>query len=447
MRDKKAVEAYRRRRMHRLRARFDADEDERNRNGVSHGNTRLPFGLCQREGIAIDPKWSPKDAWNALEGEGYSAKEAYKELKETGHVAKKSAKKSSVKMEEKHFPPAMTGKAYKKNTMEMAKFINDHCDDPDVMDFLGSAMGEGRKEPTNVRCVRSASGEGCHIAPDITMTTDETTGDQVALISGLEIRVPMLSQFKDQSEKEQAIRSFCHEWAHYLDMLARDGEGFGMFTDKDEKLQAVLSGIEIESIKGKISDEVMEKFRVFNEKEEEYIKESKEQKKNVWRTVAEQMYGTDEEEWPGWIEKRECDFQGEVVYYYGAKADKYGRTAWSDRENVKKYERLLKKAKKDVAAEYAKKMRAFGDGVSSLQGIYDAMSCGNLKANDIVKYGHRESYFSGGRNRATEMIADYIALKATNKEMADMFVRNFPDIAKALDEAVVRITKRLRGGT
>lgn len=39
-------------------------DDERE---TSRGNIGLPFGLCKKHGIPIDPSWTPKDAWNALE--------------------------------------------------------------------------------------------------------------------------------------------------------------------------------------------------------------------------------------------------------------------------------------------------------------------------------------------------------------------------------------------
>lgn len=90
-----SVKEYRKRRAERLAARMDAEGDEDSapapkKGGGGHGNTKLPFGLCQREGIEIRPGWTPQDAWKALEGKGYSAGEAYKELKETGKVSKKT---------------------------------------------------------------------------------------------------------------------------------------------------------------------------------------------------------------------------------------------------------------------------------------------------------------------------------------------------------------------
>lgn len=90
-----SVQEYRRRRAERLAARLDADDDENAggtaKRGGGHGNTKIPFGLCQREGIQVGKDWTPEDAWKALEGKGYSAGEAYKELKETGKVSKKES--------------------------------------------------------------------------------------------------------------------------------------------------------------------------------------------------------------------------------------------------------------------------------------------------------------------------------------------------------------------
>ena len=81
-----AVKRYRKRRKARLKSRMD-DEEENNNNGggrkVSHGNTKLPFGLCQRYGIEIGKDWTPKDAWDALAGKGVTPGEAYKSLSGT----------------------------------------------------------------------------------------------------------------------------------------------------------------------------------------------------------------------------------------------------------------------------------------------------------------------------------------------------------------------------
>lgn len=51
-----------------------------------HGNTRLPFGLCQAHGIAIGKNWTPRDAWEALKGVGVTPDDAYGDLKEDGKL-------------------------------------------------------------------------------------------------------------------------------------------------------------------------------------------------------------------------------------------------------------------------------------------------------------------------------------------------------------------------
>ncbi|MCD8201943.1 MAG: hypothetical protein LUD47_07755 [Clostridia bacterium] len=67
--------------------RLDADDDdERNERGIhSHGNTRLPYGLCKEYGIDTTG-FTPKDCWKALKGEDVSPKEAYQYLNEHGTI-------------------------------------------------------------------------------------------------------------------------------------------------------------------------------------------------------------------------------------------------------------------------------------------------------------------------------------------------------------------------
>ena len=67
--------------------RLDAPEDEQENNnsesgGGSHGNTRLPFGLCMRYGIPIEPSWGPSEAWEALKSKGITPEGAFSRLKE-----------------------------------------------------------------------------------------------------------------------------------------------------------------------------------------------------------------------------------------------------------------------------------------------------------------------------------------------------------------------------
>ena len=70
--DQKAVDRYKERRHNRIWVRKDGE----------HGNTKLPFGLCDREGIDTGKDWTPRDAWSALEDKGIHPNEVYKGMQE-----------------------------------------------------------------------------------------------------------------------------------------------------------------------------------------------------------------------------------------------------------------------------------------------------------------------------------------------------------------------------
>ena len=82
--------------------------------GEGHGNTRLPFGLCQRFGIEIGKEWGPREAWEALAGKGITADGAYARLKkgedpgtpeEGGDKSTEEAKVEEEKVEEEPIAP------------------------------------------------------------------------------------------------------------------------------------------------------------------------------------------------------------------------------------------------------------------------------------------------------------------------------------------------------
>ena len=77
--EKDPIARYRERRHYRLKKRHDEND---------HGNTHIPFGLCEREGIEVQAGWTPKDAWDALKEKGYDPDTVYKELEKTGKTPK-----------------------------------------------------------------------------------------------------------------------------------------------------------------------------------------------------------------------------------------------------------------------------------------------------------------------------------------------------------------------
>lgn len=419
--DAKAVFDYRERRDQRWIARMDAEEDE-NQNNVGggsggHGNTKIPFGLCLREGINVDPKWTPKDAWKALEGKGYSAGEVYKELKKTGKAGKPSkAKKPVTKIEGSHFPSVMTSKTYEKNTMEFAKFINEHCDDGEITEFLSAATLPGSKTPPGLSCRRTTKPTSGSVSTK--MYRDgrmiETT-----------VTIPNFSAIKDPDQKEQAIRTFAHEWTHYIDLCARENEKYGHFSTENKDL---LNAIDADN--GAFSKETGNLFKEYNDKYDELRNQEKKDKIEATFKAAERMYGKR----PEWLrDDGVADYSGML------------RSGMSG-SDIRAYEKEIKKVRKAVEEENLVRRESLMHGVASLQGLYDSLSGGQLRASGIVKFGHSQGYFRSDKgNKAIEMIADYVALKATNPKLAEVFDRDKPEIAQKLNEEIVAIVKRLRG--
>ena len=418
--DKKAVENYRVRRDARMNGRADAEEEENNGGGKKggargggHGNTRLPFGLCQREGIHVDPKWSPADAWAALEGKGYSAKETYKELKKTGKVAKRGGgTKPPTKVEVSHFPAEMQSKTYRKNTEIFTKYISEHCDDGNITEFLSSANGAGGIKPSSFSCKKLSGPDGCCVS--FTYDLDDIT-----------ISIPTISKAPDEKTKAQSIRSFAHEWTHYLDMMARDGKDH--FTESNDEL---MDAIDKAKAKGP-GQKVLNVFSDFKDGYTNIVREYNEKMKTFDSDYAKKKFG---DSYPEWLRQ-----DGE--FNYGIGYDKW----LSYKPEMKKYESERKKALKDLTTKTAFQKRAYMEGATNLQGIYDSISGGEMRDRKICVYGHSLGYFrKNDRNRAVEAIADYVALKATGSPYAKMFQEDQPELAKAFDDVIAEMTRRLK---
>ncbi|MCD8201921.1 MAG: hypothetical protein LUD47_07645 [Clostridia bacterium] len=90
--------SFERNRMIRMYLHMDADEDEtETASETGHGNTRLPYGLCQKYGIDLPEKTTPKQAWEALKGKGISPTEAYSYLQKHGSMEGFEPKKGTLK--------------------------------------------------------------------------------------------------------------------------------------------------------------------------------------------------------------------------------------------------------------------------------------------------------------------------------------------------------------
>ena len=282
--DAKAIERFRKRRQDRL-FRLD-DEENNNSDGKGHGghgNTRIPFGLCQREGISVGKDWTPEDAWNALEGKGYTADAVYRRLKETGKAT--PAKKPVTKITDKHFPEFMRSKALTKSVSQIASFVSERCDDGNITDLISSAAGGGGKVPVSVSCKRCSRDGSASVTTKLNRMTKEPVS--------CEITVPMFSDKTNDANKEQKIRDFCHEWTHYLDMIGRDKDEFGHYSSAIGSLRDAIHADD-----GSIGEETRKIFAEFKQKRDEAQRELGQRIVDFPKELAREKYGDD---WPEWI--------------------------------------------------------------------------------------------------------------------------------------------------
>jgi hypothetical protein len=398
----KAVETYRIRRDGRVKSRMD------------DGNTKLPFGLCEREGIEVGEDWKPKDAWDALAKKGITPSDAYKEADKT---EKPKTEKVKTKMSEEHFPSSMLEKAYRKNTMEFANYINEHCKDHDVAELLCSAMGKGGKIPSDIKCVRE-KGAGSGILTYFDHFTRVPTK--------IEVHIPNFAGIKDEKIKAQKMREFAHEWTHLVDEFARDRDRFSHFSDTYDEVQDAIKEDD-----GSIGEDVKKLFDEFNAKFDETLDRQKKDKTKALLDMAAREYG----EIPEWIRRDD----GGIDYL----------KAWSNglpTKTIKEYEKKGRRLEKELHEKGIGERWSIMDGVANLQGIYDSINSGKLRANKTTRLGHSERYFFDENNKAVEALADYVALKVTSPELIELFRKDKPKIAKALDNEIVEITKRMRNG-
>ena len=424
--DAKAIDMFKMRRDERLLSRFDDEENENGNNvggkrGGGHGNTRIPFGLCQREGIRIDPSWTPKDAWDALAGKGYSAGDVYKELQKTGKVGKKSTpKKEPTKLTEAHFPQGMLGSS-KKNTMEFAKYINEHCVDPNISEFL--SLGNSLKAETarDFKCRKTDKDGESKVS---------VNGYYTGRLKDVTVTIPLLTKTKDDKVKAAQVRTFTHEWTHYLDLVARDldlvvRDSAWHFSEQFDALAKAIDSNDGLSV-GK---EVKEAFDKRNAEFDALFEKQRQEMNDIPRRAAEEMFGGAR---PAWL-REDGTFTME------------GYDWRTDHDAYLAFRKYKNKMETEAENRFGNEQHALMDGFENLQGIYDSLSKGRLRDNQTVRYGHSLKYFRSSRRAdITEILADYVALSATRPELAEMFRKDKPEIAKALDETIAGIVKKLK---
>ena len=372
-----AVQRYRERRILRLErrfgeyhghVRFDADDEETNNGGGNssggHGNTRIPYGLCQREGIKIQPNWTPKDAWDALAGKGYSASDVYKELRETGKVPQGKPKEpEKPKLDKKQIDAALKFYSVKKREVNKLKREFKAAD---------KELDEARIEKA---------------------VYEKRTDFYLKQIEGLEAK---LDQTSDHAEKEKIQKELDENRTKFskADNDRSDAtERWGELTQKAEDMKRQIEDAEksrkelgeqafkaIES--SPAYDGVME-YRALEEESRDINRqyENVSQTARLWNERLERFALDYEEAISKYGEKSDSAmFFKSRLEIYGKKAKEYEEKAARLRPSVEKYQNAMQKAKGDTSEKEWKKVYDTSIERDTVQeGTYDK----------LYEYGHK----------------------------------------------------------
>ena len=410
----KAIKAYRRRRIQRLRARFDVEEENNGNGGKKggHGNTKIPFGLCQREGITVDPKWTPHDAWEALEGKGYSAKGTYAELKKTGTVSGKgtsAAKMKSQRIQTEGIPYALrTGAGLKKFTAFNETFKNMEMEEhiSDFMANMGTVMDGGFGQVKDFDLSKTRPGAG----DQLKVWTNTISG---AIVKA-RLSVPDLNKVPEQYRESEA-RTFAHELVHYMNLCQRSDRKYGDYTDNDANLTEAVRNA---SKKG-VGEDVRSFLEETSKKWKQVSDEHNAETKRLYKELNDK-----------WMKRTE-----ELGTRGSLPTDEYKQY---------KKERNAMEAKRQEEFDWIK--GSFGDGAAAFSNMYDALTFGKFRDSHTAWYGHGSSYFRGDEKKVkNEMLSIYVELHmCKDKKYLNMFRADQPDLAKALDGTITEMLRRGR---
>ena len=104
----------------------------------------------------------------------------------------------------------------------------------------------------------------------------------------------------------------------------------------------------------------------------------------------------------------------------------------------KKYNEQLRLLEQEIIIEQRNSM---GGGINQLQDIYDALSGGEYRDRDIVKYGHGIRYYNNVNSRIKEVVANYGSLSITRPDLIELLKKDKPELVEELDKLIDNMLK------
>ena len=324
---------------------------------------------------------------------------------------------SAIKIEASNLPSAYNQKRAKKNTEAAMKYINDLPDKDPQTDELYSLMGDvAQARDAQITVTHSDAKRGC------VRTSASSTGE-----SKFTIVTPVL-QGKDPARLSKPMCTWLHENMHAMDYMLREDlnsyELYSANSEQGKKLTAVVSqygyihsaSATARKKDAKWGDEVQKVF-------DDYAKS---------RTDSQKKYVEDIK--PLQQEYSENSDKIRALYYEHKLSA--GDTLKRLGELKKKYQEDVKllQQKTDVPRQYA--------GMSNFMDLYDALGGGFFYGKNastatgsyVPCSGHGSKYYSSYGNRNVELVANWGTLKMQNRKLVELFRKDKPEVAKALDE-------------
>ena len=378
--------------------------------------------------------YAQDDRWITMNGEDNEGKGQHVLIKEDGTVIgglngklngmKLSKVKglqppaaSAIKIEASNLPSAYNQKRAKKNTEAAMKYINDLPDKDPQTDELYSLMGDvAQARDAQITVTHSDARRGC------VRTSASSTGE-----SKFTIVTPVL-QGKDPAQLSKPMCTWLHENMHAMDYMLREDlnsyELYSANSEQGKKLTAVVSQyVYIYSASAtarrkdaKWGDEVQKVF-------DDYAKSRTDSQKKYVEDInpLQQEYSKNSEKIRALYYEHKLS-AGDTLKRLGELKKKY-------QEDVK-----LLQQKTGVPRQYT--------GITNFMDLYDALGGGFFYGKNASTAtgsympcaGHGSKYYSSYGRRNIELVANWGTLKMQNRKLVELFRKDKPDVAKALDE-------------
>ena len=307
-----------------------------------------------------------------------------------------------IKIEPSEYPKAFTAtKAESKNTQTLMDYINDLENPNDDTLQLYKLMGK----------MESIESEG--IPFKISHASGYAVDSKYYTISGKYAEVKITIPKINSNNIIGAVNTTLHEEMHLMDLFLREDKNIhGAFTESQTLASRYITTVQTtDPVIGLKVKSVFEQFK------KEYNRISKEQsalKIQKIQELRDELFPNRESIWS------------------------------SGYDTLKEYEKRRKKIEKEIDEDYGWEKRGImGGGVDALQDIYDALSGGRYRGNEVM-YGHGAEYYRSISNRTSEILANYGALSLTRPDLIELLREDKPELVASLEQLIKDMVKKVK---